>query len=151
MKKYLFLCLSALCMISCCNKVEIQDTNRIVLDLQINSSEWKYSGLDNNNYFVGNFDLPELTKGIYDNGTILVYRELDWDTRNPIQQILPYSRHHEYLANSSEQLWGFFTETVDFEYGIGFLNIFYTASDFDYEVDQTFVPETMHFRLVITW
>lgn len=139
-------------MASCCNKVvERTDANRIILDMQINSNEWNYSNLPNNNYFIGTFDVPEITKAIYDNGTVLVYRELDWGSKNAVQQILPYSRHHEYLLDESTQTWGLYTETVDYEYGVGFVNIFYTASDFEYEVDNSIVPETMHFRLVITW
>ncbi|MCM1035150.1 MAG: hypothetical protein NC038_08640 [Paludibacter sp.] len=153
MKKYLYLLLFALCMSACCSHetIEVPISNRMIFDLQANSNEWNYTNTDNNNYFVANFSMPEITKNIYDNGTILVYREFDYGTTNAVQQILPYSRHYEYLINANENSWGFYTETVDYEYGIGFLNIFYTASDFDYELNTSFVPEGMHFRMVIMW
>lgn len=150
MKKFLIFAFAALCLASCSyDVVTVQESNRKVLDFQINQNEWKYSDQANNNFFMATFNMPEMTPDIYDNGTILVYRELDWGTSNAVQQILPYSRHHEYQVGAST--WAFFTETVDFEYGVGFMNIVYTASDFDYELNNTFVPETMHFRVVITW
>lgn len=131
--------------------VEVPVENRVILDLDIQPNEWDYSEKNNNNYFSATFTVPQITKDIYNNGTIIVYREYDHGTSNAVQTILPYIRHKEYLKDEATSTWGFFTETVDYEYNIGSLTIYYTASDFDYELDTTFVPEAMHFRLVITW
>lgn len=157
MKKLLLLSLIALGMLSCIGPQGPQGpagkdgfVNYKIIDLQVNQNEWGYSNMPDNNYFTALFDIPELTQHIYDNGLIQVYREYNTGTTDAVQQLLPMTRHKEYQIEGTGE-WGFFTETVDYEYGLGFLNIFYTASDFDYELDKTFVPESMHFRLVIMW
>mgnify|MGYP006928558004 CR=1 FL=1 len=132
-----------------CEPVVQPVEKRVVRDLQIN--EWKYSGTDNNNYFFASFTIPEITSNVYNNGNIAIYREIDSGTVNAIQTLLPYVRHKEYLKDEANKEWAFYTETVDYEYGVGLVTIFYTVSDFDYELDTEFVPESMHFRLVLTW
>ncbi len=134
-----------------CEPVVPPVEQRVVLDLQINSSEWKYSGTENNNYFFANFTIPEITTNVYNNGNIAIYREFDSGTDNAIQTLLPYVRHKEYLKDEAANEWAFYTETVDYEYGVGLVTIFYTVSDFDYELDTEFVPDPMHFRLVLAW
>lgn len=125
--------------------------NYKVVDLQVNQNEWAYSNTDNNNYFYATFSVPELTWDIYNNGLVKVYREWDTNTESAVQMELPYIRMHEYLADEATSTWGFYQEAVDYEFTQGKVNIFYTASDFDYEIDGTFIPETMHFRLIMMW
>ena len=124
-----------------------------IVDLTVSGNQWQYSSLDNNNYYMGSFEMPEITKDIYDNGLVQVYREYDTGTANAVQLLLPNTRHKEFSYTDTEgnTQWGFYTETTDYEYGIGKLNVFFTASDFDYELDSGFVPEDMHFRVVIMW
>ncbi len=119
-----------------------------IIDLQINSSEWGYSGEANNNYFYATFDMPEITPYIYNNGLVQVYREYNTGTTNATQILLPQTRHNETQINDN---WFFFTETIDYEYSVGSVSIFYTVDDFDYEINTSFVPEDMHFRAVIMW
>ena len=121
------------------------------IPIQINQNEWSYSNAENNNYFFASIDMPEITWDIYQHGNVMVYREYDQGTSKAVQTPLPYTRHNEYLANDSTQTWGFFTETVDYEFTAGKMTIFYTASDFDYEVDLNFVPEQMNFRVFIMY
>lgn len=134
-----------------CEPVVPPVEQRVVRDLQINSNEWTYSGGENNNYFFASFTVPEITGNVYNNGNISIYREFDSGTANAIQTLLPYVRHKEYLKNEATKEWAFYTETVDYEYGVGRVTVFYTVSDFDYELDTEFVPKSMHFRLVLTW
>lgn len=162
MKKYLFFLFAALAMISCNDDPCV---NTKIVDIQVNTEHWKYSELDNNNYFVASISMPEITRDVYDNAVINVYREYETGTTNASQTVLPYVRHKEYsyqLVDEDGKLvvdennypvygWGFYTETVDYEYSQGSLSIFYTASDFDYELDLNFVPEPMHFRVVIMY
>ncbi|MCQ2335309.1 MAG: hypothetical protein MJZ89_05670 [Paludibacteraceae bacterium] len=123
-----------------------------VIDLDVTSNQWGYSDQDNNNYFFAKFNVPELTWDIYNNGIIKVYREYNTGSNNASQVELPFVRHNEYLSNSNgQQFWGFYTETVDYEFTAGQVIIYYTASDFDYELDTSFVPEGMHFRLIMMW
>ena len=108
-----------------------------------------YSNFDNNNYFYATIDMPEITREIYQHGNMMVYREYDQGTNNAVQTPLPYERKYEYLADEENDLWDFYSERVDYEYTVGKMTIFYTLSDFDYEVDQTFMPDQMNFRVFI--
>lgn len=126
--------------------------NSKVIDIQINQSEWRYSEQDNNNYFFGVLSVPELTEHIYDNGMFKLYREYNTGSSNKSQVELPYTNFVEYPYNvDGEQYWGFYQEHVYAEYAPGSITIFYLASDFDYELDLDFAPESMHFRFVEMW
>ena len=160
MKKYLMLALLALTLFSCGYNPKdepfaLQYTHRRVIDLQIDATkgEWAYPNLNDNNYFYAQFSMPEIDANVYNNGVVQVYREFDSGTNKAVQMPLPYVRLNEYAVTDEDNntTWLNYTETVDFEYGIGSLNIFYTASDFDYEIDTSFVPETMNFRVVLMW
>lgn len=121
------------------------DMKVIVLDVKKNN--WVYSNLDNNNFFKATFDMPEITRDVFDNALIKMYRLYDFDTANPAQTELPFVRLNEFKANNGN--WVFFTETVDYEMELGKLTVYYTASDFDYELNEQFVPDPMTFRIVI--
>ena len=125
--------------------------NYYKIPVQINQNEWSYTNFDNNNYFYATINMPEITNDIYQHGNMMVYREYDTGTSSATQTPLPYVRHKEYLADEATNTWGFYTETVDYEFTVGKLTIFYTASDFDYEADQQFAPEQMNFRVFIMY
>ena len=126
--------------------------NSKIIDIQINQNEWSYSDIKNNNYFYGAVSVPELTNDIYDNGIIKVYREYNTGTNNKSQVELPYTNFVEYSETvNNETLWSFYQEHVYAEYAVGSVTIFYLASDFDYELDSSFVPEAMHFRMIMMW
>lgn len=125
--------------------------NSKIIDLDIKQNEWGYSNVGNNNYFFATFNVPELTADIYDNGIIKVYREWGTGTKDATQAELPFTRYQEYLADELNNTWGFYSEHVDYDFLVGALNIYYTASDFDYELNESFVPEAMHFRVIMMW
>ena len=126
--------------------------NSKIIDFQIDQNEWSYSDIKNNNYFYGAIPVPELTNDIYDNGIIKVYREYNTGTNNKSQVELPYTNFVEYSETvNNETLWGFYQEHVYAEYAVGSVTIFYLASDFDYELNTSFVPEAMHFRMIMMW
>jgi len=115
--------------------------------INVDQSHWAYSNLDNNNYFYSTVDMPEITKDVFNYGLIKMYRTYDFTSSNPSQIELPYVRHNEYQISGDN--WGFYTETVDYEICLGQIIIYYTASDFDYELDEAFIPDSMQFRCVI--
>ena len=121
--------------------------NMQTIILDINKNGWVYSNLDNNNYFKASFDMPEIDREMFNNGLIKVYRVYDYDSANPGQTELPFVRLSEYKSNKGD--WIFFTETVDYEIELGKVTIYYTASDFDYELNEQFVPDPMSFRIVL--
>lgn len=111
---------------------------------------WQYSDDFNNNYFYAMFDVDELTPEAFDNGLVKMYRTFNWDSATDAYQIeMPYTRHKEACVDVENDKWAFWTETVDYAFGPGWVTVYYTASDFDYELDLEFVPEAMSFRLVV--
>jgi len=143
----LALCASAF---TSCTKVETNEIQTVLLNVK--KTDWKYSNTDNNNYFYATFDMPEISAQVFDNGLIKTYRVDNFSSSNPVQIEMPYSRMHEYYVGKDQDgnaVWGFYTELVDYEIRIGQITICYTASDFDYEIDESFVPDAMQFRCVL--
>lgn len=158
MKRVLFLMLTALLLVSCEGpqgpKGDQGDPGVgtwKIIDLKVD--KWQYSKAANNNYFYADFNVPELTEFIYDYGMVQCYIEYNSGTENRIQQLLPMSRHkEEQIVNAGgEKQWVFYTETIDFDYGIGNVRIYLTQSDFNYEIDTNWEPDPMLFRLVLLW
>ncbi|HLP05180.1 MAG TPA: hypothetical protein VK152_07105, partial [Paludibacter sp.] len=88
-----------------------------------------------NRYYTSHFSMPEITSTVYKDGTVVAYL-----VTNGVQQNLPYVRHYE---DSSGNLW---TQTVDYDFSVGNLNVYVTNSDFAKEQ-----PGTMNFRVVLMW
>lgn len=118
--------------------------------INVPQSKWAYSGQDNNNYFYATVDMPEITSAVFDKGLVKMYRTYNFDKTNASQLEMPYVRPVEGYNESADE-WYFYTETVDYEFGIGTMTICYTVSDFDYEIDEEFVPEAMQFRCVVMY
>lgn len=140
----LFLGLASLGFASCSNGPEVVKTVLI----NVPQSKWQYSNNADNNYFYATVQMPEITEAAFDEGMIKFYRVYNFDKSDAAQIELPYVRAKEELING--QMY-FYTEMVDAEFGIGNATIYYTANDFDYEINKTYVPEAMQFRCVIMY
>jgi len=116
--------------------------------INVAQDKWQYSNLDNNNYFVATVDMPEITERVFERGLIKVYRTYDFNSSDARQIELPNVAHKEVFFNGQ---WVFYTETVDYEIGVGKIFIYFTANDFDYELNEEFVPDAMQFRAVIMY
>lgn len=92
--------------------------------------------------------MPEITEDVFDFGLIKMYRVFDYDKPNAMQQEMPFTRMKEFQKGTQ---WFFYTEVVDYDITIGGITIYYTVSDFDYELDETFIPEAMQFRCLIMY
>lgn len=110
---------------------------------------WRYSGLDDNNYYMATVQMPEINASVFRNGLVKMYRVYDWNQDNAAQTELPYVRLNEYEAEDGN--WYFFTETIDYQFSAGEVTFFYTMSDFNYELDDSFNPGAMEFRCVIVY
>lgn len=121
--------------------------------INVPESSWEYSDVDNNNYFSATVDVPEITEDAFDYGLIKMYRVYDYGKSTAAQVEMPYIRLKEWCPGDVDgdgyDDWYFYTEEVDYEIGIGGVTICYTASDFDYELDESFIPEAMQFRCVV--
>jgi hypothetical protein len=146
MKKFLFFAL-ILCMASC-TVVEQPSTTMKTITVRVKATDWKYSNQGNNNYFYAGVDVPEITSAVFEKGEVKAYLVKDrYDSHYARKHALPYVMHKEDYINNN---WIFWTETVDFTYGIGWVEFNFRASDFAYEEDVNINPEAMEFDIVIT-
>ena len=146
MKKIFFFAL-ILCMTSC-TFVEQPGATMKTITVRVKATDWKYSNQGNNNYFYAVLDVPEITSAVFDKGEVKAYLVKDrYNDYYARKHALPYVLHKEDYINDN---WVFYTETVDFTYGIGWAEFNFRASDFAYEEDVNINPEAMEFDIVIT-
>jgi len=111
------------------------NTNWKIIDIDVLSRQWQVDiDANGNRFYFAQFNVPELTQFIYDNGTVLAYYEL-----NGVQQPLPYTRHN----GDNGYYW---TRTIDFEFTTKSMTFYVTDSDF---ADDP--PPTIYFRVVLLW
>ena len=133
MKKTLLLFVIAVFVVSCNDSSKDIQLNNI--DLKAKSSDWVVN-IDQPGIYSVHFNMPEITQGVFNNGIINAYIVLD---NNPTaQEPLPYVRHYQ---NTDGTLW---TQTIDFDYSVGGMNVYVTNSNF---ADNP--PLTLNFRVVI--
>lgn len=153
MKKSFFMLAILLMMTGC------YQTNSPVLktiSVRVKANEWRYTHTQgtpseqyNNNYFYAGFDVPEITTRAFDYGEVKAYLVKDrLSTDYARKHLLPYVMHKEELVDGQ---WIYYTETVDFTYGIGWVELNFRASDFAYEDNMDITPPTMEFDIVITY
>lgn len=146
MKKFLLFAL-IVCMASC-TVVEQPSTTMKTITVKVNATDWKYTDQGNNNYFYAGVDIPEITNRVFEKGEVKAYLVKDrYNSYYARKHALPYVMHKEESLNDN---WIFYTETVDFTYGIGWVEFNFRASDFAYEENVNINPEAMEFDVVIT-
>ena len=131
---------------SCQEEIPITVLQTVLIT--VNSSDWNYSNIDNNNYFFATVDMPEITQEVFKTGLVKMYRAYDFNSSSAVQMEMPFTRHIEYYDEDEDE-WNFYTETIDYEFSVGTMTICYTQNDFYYEEDVDFVPDKMQFRCVI--
>lgn len=108
-----------------------------IIDIDIPYSSWsQYTDQYGNLFYGADVYVPEITKFVYTDGFVLCYC-VNGDTQMP----LPYVRHNV----QGNDKW---TTTLDYEYNIGQLHVYYTNSDFQYMDDE---PNLTRLRLVLQW
>lgn len=124
-----------------------ESTQWEIINLAAEANGWQRMSQEDgtNAFYMASFDIPELTPFIYDSGLVQCYLEYDQGSSNASQQLLPQVRHYEQVDGENYYLW---TETVDYDYMVGNVNIYVTYSDFP---DETIAPGAMNFRLVLMW
>jgi len=141
MKKTFYLFLVALFVVSCQGPVGPEGpqggTNTKIINLVAASGDWieTLDGNGLNRYYYAHFSMPEITSTIFSDGSVSSYLVIDG-----VQQSLPTVRHYQNADGSS---W---TQTIDFDYSIGGINVYVTNSDF-----KPNPPAAMNFRTVIMW
>ena len=134
--------------------VETAETTFKTIKVTVDAHEWQYTQQGNadqfnNNYFYATIQVAEITSYVFNKGEVSAYLVKDrQDTYYARKHPLPYVLHKEELVNNS---WLYFTETIDFTYGIGWAEINYRASDFAYEDNVNINPPKMEFDIVIVY
>ncbi len=157
MKKIVLLLLAVVAMSSCVMNPtykEYEGSKVEVIKVKVEAKDWQYtqegsSDQFNNNYFYAGVEMPELTADVFDRGEVKAYLVLDRQNQSKARKhLLPYVLHVE------EQYYGdwiFYTQTIDFTYGIGWAEFNFRMSDFAYEEDEYINPVGMEFDIVITY
>ncbi|MCQ2343271.1 MAG: hypothetical protein MJZ75_07310 [Paludibacteraceae bacterium] len=165
MKKYVFMLVAIVATMSLTGcKGEKGDPGQnvewFITNVTVEQNKWNYSNMYDgrlpyaNNYYYYEFEIPELTQFIFKEGKVSVYMIYTNDRGEEVQRPLPYVQHYEELVGYDEEdkpIYNYYTETYDYVYGNGWINISFFASDFLYEDDITIIPPTQKFRIVFNW
>lgn len=149
MKKILFWFILSI-ILTGCNTTIVSNLEMETIDVTVRASDWQYTNMPDNNYFRCVVDMPEITSEVYDKGEVKVYREFyDKQNNDFFKHILPDVFHSKEVSDNNIFLY---TTTVDYIYGIGWLEFNYRVSDFAYDEGnyKNFAPETMSFSIVVT-
>ena len=122
--------------------------NKKTIFLNVSQNQWEF---DNSvNMFYCHFDVPELTKAVYDNGEISIHHEYNSGTNNAYQVALPETMYQSEDIDNGDGTYStvYYQQHIDYAFGIGFVEVFFTISDFYYE---GFTPVAMQFRLQMTY
>lgn len=111
--------------------------NSITKTITVRSVDW----MEADGYFFFSCDVPELTNEVCKYGTVTCYQDLD-----AYQIALPKTQHKSVVDAENNIIY--YTQTLDFIYGVGFIEIDLTNSDFFYEKSDL---ENMTFRLQLVW
>lgn len=118
-----------------------------IVFINVDTKDWDCTSDKDNNYYFATVDMPEITKEVFEGGIIKMYRVFDYDTSYPVQVEMPFTRHREEKVGPKEDDYVSWTETLDYEFGVGGMTIFFTTSDFYYDKQ----PESMRFRCVVMY
>lgn len=148
MKKYLLIGLVALmglgmtgCTINSSNEPS-ERMHKQTIDLNVKASSWIWDA--GANMYYCHFDLPELTSDIYNYAEVSVNREYNTGSSKAYQVALPETTYLTEKVNNQDY---FYQQHIDYAYGVGFVEIFLTFSDYVY--DQQ--PDPMIFRMQLTY
>lgn len=148
MKKYLLIGLVAMMglgMTGCTINSSSEPSERMhkqTIDLNVKASSWIWDA--GANMYYCHFDLPELTGDIYNYAEVSINREYNTGSSKAYQVALPETTYLTEKVNNQDY---FYQQHIDYAYGVGFVEIFLTFSDYVY--DQQ--PETMNFRMQLTY
>ena len=112
------------------------------IDLNVKANSWVWDA--GANMYYCHFDLPELTSDIYNYAEVSVNREYNTGSSKAYQVALPETTYLTEKVNNQDY---FYQQHIDYAYGVGFVEIFLTFSDYVY--DQQ--PDPMVFRMQLTY
>ena len=128
-----------------------QPFHKTTVDMTVTTSQWDFD--QSANMFFCHFDVPEITSDVYNYGEVSVNREYNSGTKNAYQVALPETSYKvEYEVNEATgdtTNTFYYAQHLDYAYGVGFVEVFCTISDFFYPEGWT--PDPMLFRLQMSY
>ena len=127
-----------------------QPFHKKTIDLTVTSAQWDFD--QNANMFFCHFDIPELTENVYNYAEISVNHEYNSGKNNAYQVALPETIYKvEYEKDDKDSIINtvYYQQHLDYAYGVGFVEVFCTISDFYYE--ESWTPDAMLFRLQMSY
>lgn len=109
--------------------------------ITVKANQWTVD--EDGGYFTVTLSVSAITRDVVDNGTIQVLRRLTDNSGNIYWTPLPVVRANEEVSDDGEVFN--YSTYIDYEWGVGEVNIFVTATDF-YTGEN---PGDMVFRVVI--
>ncbi|MBQ8101125.1 MAG: hypothetical protein IJV55_04895 [Paludibacteraceae bacterium] len=122
-------------------------------DSKVSNIPWQYTGDMDNNYFVAELAVPELTGDVFDNGVVQVSIVYNFNTADERQTHLPCTVWYE------EDVDGQYVSHAEhyyFEYRVGTIYVYFQASDFGYTNGDNlqvplYTPHDTHFHVMMMW
>ena len=113
-----------------------------LIDFTVKNANWSYREVEYGNpdegFFEAVLEVPEITKEVVNKGAVMVYRRYD-EASGTVFCPLPAQR----TEKTEDGLY--YTTFVDFEWSLGRVNIFVTATD----LYAGATPGDMNFRVAI--
>ncbi len=131
--KYLMAILSVCALSVACTKdyyIEGDDGVQMShIDYTIRSNDWTVVELEGGASYVGvRLNVPQITKNVFNYGTVTVSRLLKDEDGTSVWTPLPVvSAEYVDYGTDDQQLY---STILDFEWGLGFVTVYYTATDF---------------------
>ena len=128
---------------------EKQQYHAQTFDLVVMQPDWKWDKETEQFYY--SFNVPNITRDVYNFGTVTISREFNQGTKDAYQVALPMSTYlYENFYDEQDSLINtvYYTQHIDYRYGIGYVDIQLTNSDYFYGQDN---PESMVFRLQLVY
>lgn len=148
MKKVSFLSLLLVVLLgfTSCNQQEQQPCkfHKQTIDLVVAQQDWQFDS--QTQQFFCHFDIDELTADMYNYSEVSVSHEYNSGTKNAYQVALPET---SYMVEQDGTNTFYYQQHIDYIYGIGYIEIFYTVSDFFYA--DGWKPDGMLFRMQLTY
>lgn len=128
-----------------------QPFHKKTIDLTVTSAQWDFD--QSANMFFCHFDIPELTENVYNYAEVSVSHEYNSGKNNAYQVALPETTYKvEYEVNEATgdtTNTFYYAQHLDYAYGVGFVEVFCTISDYFYPEGWT--PDAMLFRLQMSY
>ena len=145
-KLFLLIAVCGMILMSCQDNTPECYYHKKIINMPVPPQAWKFDSTDMQ--FYCRFQMPEITRYVYNYGQWSVYWEAERYNGDIIQAMLPVSRF--YSGTTPEELTNYYTQYLDYRISVGSVDIRLTNSDHMYLYDGYYpIPpsETMYFRL----